>query len=245
MTDNERAVIGGNAPPPHLEYIERINDLKEEAKNFLDGTPIASDAEAVAVATLLDMASKCQKEAEASRKALTKPLDDQKKVIMDDFRPVDTAATLILTAGKKAQTAWLNKKAAEEQARQAAERERLEAERKRIQDEARAAQSIEDIEAQQEAIEAQLAAEKALERDSKRSVNVSGGGRTIAMVDHFDIKGGPDGVDYVALSKYAWENWRDDLKAWLYDKAMKQIRATRGNTTISGVEIVKYKVARL
>lgn len=235
----DTATIGHNQPPAHLAFIQEADDLKTEAKNWLDGSDITTDAEAEGVALLINMATGIEKRADTARKTLTQPLDDQKKVIMDDFRPVGTTCDLIKAAAKKAMTKWLAAKEAEKRAAEEAERRRLAEERARIEAASRAAQSLEEIEAQQQAVEDHLAAEKALERAAKATTNVSGAGRTIAMRTVYGIAV----TDEKKLAAWFWLNRKDDLVSWMEAEALKQVRACQGNTAIDGVEIISEKVA--
>jgi hypothetical protein len=238
-TSNPRAVIGDNQPPPHAPFLIEAEDLRTESSNWLDGNDIQSDADADGVAQLINMASDLEKRAEAARVVLTKPLDERKKAIMDDFRPVGTACDLIKSVGKKAMTKWLQKKEAERQEAARIERERLDAERARIEAEMRAAKGIEAAEAIQQAAAEHIAAEKALLRAEKDTAKVTGAGRTIAMRTAYDI----EVTDAKAMAAWFWTNCRGALVAWMTDEARKQVRACQGNTTIDGVKIITEKVA--
>jgi hypothetical protein len=85
QTDNTASqLIGANNPPepiPFVECREEIDGLMIEARNFLDGAEIASQAEADAVARLLTMLSAATKRADERRRAEAKPHDDAKAEI--------------------------------------------------------------------------------------------------------------------------------------------------------------------
>lgn len=241
MEATERqAVMGDNAPPPHLEWIEEAETLKEEAKLWLDGSEITTDAEAEAVAKLKTLAAKLEKDADAARMVVTKPLDDQKKAVMADFKPVADTCGLIKTVATKLSTAWLNKKAAEKADADRIERERLSAERAKLEAEASAIRSLEDEECRREAVAAQIAAEKAQERSEAASVKLAGVGRSVALVTVYEA----EVTDYRALAAWVWKHKNDDLMEFLNGLAWKEVRATSGNCTIDGVNVIEKKVAR-
>jgi len=235
----EAATIGHNEPPAHLEYVEQANDLKETAKGFLDGSPITSDKEAEMVAKLIDEAVKLDKSAETARKAITEPLDKHKKDVMADFKPVVDTCELIKSAGKKAQTVWLTKLAAEKAEAERIERERLAIERQRLLDESTKVNGLEAMNAIQDAVTDHLAAEKALERSAKEGVKVSGGGRALSLRTVYEA----EVTDYAAFARWVWANRNHELMEFLNGLAWKEVRAASGNVTMDGVNVVKKQVA--
>lgn len=74
---NQRAVIGGNQPPPFEVISGEIADLYQTAKDFCDGEPIGSQAMHDEIEKLHDMLAEAGKRADALRIAEKKPLDDQ------------------------------------------------------------------------------------------------------------------------------------------------------------------------
>jgi hypothetical protein len=227
---------------PNTDYqawIETANELKDEAKHWLDGNPIQSDEEASKVALLINKARDIAKNAEDERKAKTKPLDDEKKTIMANYKPAIDTCEDIMAVAKRVSTKWIV-----EQDRIREERIRAEAERLRIEQEAlkKAAQEIEtidDLEAHKEAIGRQMDAQAALEKDAKQKAVIRGGGRTISTRTVYNI----EIVDAQALAKWAWVNLKAEMTAWLYDTVLKMVRASSGNATIPGIKITSEKVA--
>lgn len=133
MTDTTDAAPIPNARPYDL-FAETINDLYDEARNWADGEPIASEEQAEAVQTLMRMIQQTEKDADAARKAEAKPFDDAKAEIQERFnvliapltnkKPGKTA--LAIKALKETLAPWLKKKddeqkAAAAEARRAAE----------------------------------------------------------------------------------------------------------------------------
>jgi hypothetical protein len=227
---------------PNADYtawIDTANELKEEAKHWLDGNPIQSEEEASKVALLINKARDIAKNAEDERKARTKPLDDEKKTIMANYKPaIDTCETVIDVA-KRVSTKWIV-----EQDRIREERIRAEAERLRIEQEAlkKAAQeiaTIDDLEAHKEAIGRQMDAQAALEKDAKQKAVIRGGGRTISTRTVYNI----EIVDKKALAAWFWNYEPAALTEWLSEQALKRVRAASGNININGIKITSEKVA--
>ncbi|UYE95803.1 hypothetical protein HAAEEKHM_00083 [Sinorhizobium phage AP-16-3] len=86
---NPLAVKGHNQPPPSdFDLIKQeIEDLFEEAKNFADGEPIASQEMHDAIERLRDGIHEAGKCADALRVEEKRPLDEQVKAIQDRYNP--------------------------------------------------------------------------------------------------------------------------------------------------------------
>jgi hypothetical protein len=123
------AKAGHNNPPkddPFEAFTAHIGDLFEEAKNFLDGEAIDSDAQADAVSKLLEMLRTAAKDADKARSAEKKPHDDAAKAVQAKWKPLLDKADLAVTTCKRVLAPWLQAKeavarAAAEVARAAAE----------------------------------------------------------------------------------------------------------------------------
>lgn len=153
-----------------------IDDLFEEAKNWLDGGTVQSEAEAEAVAKLLDMARDAKKRADAERKAENKPFDEGKKEVQARFNPILKQADAIADACKASLQPWRDRITREkaEQARIA--REEAEAAERAAQ-EAMAKTSVADVAARAEAeklAEAAKSAEKTAKRLNKDATTGTG-----------------------------------------------------------------------
>jgi hypothetical protein len=125
------AKAGHNNPPkddPFEAFTAHIGDLFEEAKNFLDGEAIGSDAQADAVSKLLEMLRTAAKDADKARAAEKKPHDDAAKVVQTKWKPLLDKADLAVTTCKRVLAPWLQAK--EAAARAAAEVARAAAEAK-------------------------------------------------------------------------------------------------------------------
>ena len=106
--------IGHNNPPsPFDAHRVNIEDLYGEAKNWLDGEPIASPEQAEAVETLLDMLRDGERAADEARKVEAKPFDDGKAEVQARYNPILKKAKVAADACKSALTTWRNAIAAE------------------------------------------------------------------------------------------------------------------------------------
>lgn len=139
---NPRIFEGANNPPepdPFETIRIHCEDLYMEAKHWLDGAPITSDAEAEAVTRLLNDARDAATAADAQRIIENKPFDDGKAKVQEKYAPLiaDTkkvTGTMVRlqAACKAALEPWRKAKAAEaaaiaEAARQEAEKKAAEA----------------------------------------------------------------------------------------------------------------------
>lgn len=125
------AGLGHNRPPeptPFDAFTTHIGDLFEEACNHLDGAGVNSEAEAQAVAKLMDLLRTASKDADKARTEEKKPHDDAAKAVQARWKPLLEKADLAVSTCKAALAPWLARKEAE--AKAAAEAARLEAEAK-------------------------------------------------------------------------------------------------------------------
>lgn len=179
--DAERiAGIGDNGPPePDAFDAIRVHcdDLYAEAKHWLDGAPITTDAEAAGVEKLLDEARAAFDAADARRVEENEPFDTGKAAVQAKFAPLiaDTKKvkgtmvrlreTCLAALGP-----WRAKKA--EEARAAAEAIRLEAEAKANAAAEALRASAGNLEAREDAEELLKEAEDA-QRDANRATRAA------------------------------------------------------------------------
>lgn len=86
-----------------------IDDLYEEAKNWLDGEPIKTQQEADAVATLIDRFQKAWKAADDQRDKEKRPHMEAANAVQARYKPLLDAANTAKDVAKSAQTVWLKK----------------------------------------------------------------------------------------------------------------------------------------
>ena len=216
----ETPPIGHNNPPAPTQFEAmqtHILDLMETAQGFLDGEPIANQETADLVGKLIDEARKAQKDGKAMRMSQTKPLDEAKKQIMDQWRPLideDTGkCALIVSTAKQALKPWLEhleaqQRAEADKAREEAEKARqaaLEAER------AASAANLEAIERVELARKEAEQAERAANRADKAKAHATGGSRAIGLRSYWIA----EITDALAFARWAWANRRTELLAAL------------------------------
>lgn len=228
-----------NNPPPVEVHGMGINDLYDEAKNFLDGEPIASQEQADSIGKLLGLIRDAEKAAEAQRKEEAKPFDDGKKAVQAAWKPLLDKCQLASEACKKTLAPWLKK--LDDEQRAAAKKAREEAEEAaRKAHQAMTSARDDDLEGQQIAREMQEhaeAAHKLASRADKAKANVAGTGRAIGLRSYFHA----EIVDRRALLNHYAKTRPDDLEAWLQDQAQRDVSA--GVRHIPGVNVTEERRA--
>lgn len=237
MTEKKRG-IGDNQPPSEFDEVSgEINDLYDEAKNWLDGEEVKTDAIAENVENLMVLVKEAAKKADALRKKEVTPLDVQKTAIQKKYAPLiaDTKGAtgktvIIIGACKKALEPYKL-----EQQRQKDEKERKlreEAERQRVKAE-KALQESTNIEEREEAVEQKREAEKVEKKANAVNRDNVKGMRTIWKVQMC--------VPFDA-SKYFWQNDRDEVLAFFQTLAERKVR--EGMRDIPGFKITQEKVVK-
>ena len=222
MTD-PRLDIGGNNPPasPFEAVKVNIEDLYLEARNFLDGEPIASEAMAAAVETLLDKIREAEKAADEARKTENKPFDEGKAEVQARYAPLisDTKAVKGMTvraieACKAALAPW----------RQEQERIRLEAAKKaREEAENKAAEAAalsraaDDLIAKERAEQAVKEAEQAAKAANKADKAATTG---TGLRSYFR----PELVDGVEAARHYWATNREACEAFFLSLAQTDVQ---------------------
>lgn len=229
-----------NLPPdPAVLFAEEVDDLLLEARNWLDGEPIADEAQADAVSSLLNRLRRVSKDADAARKLAKKPHDEAAKAVQAVWVPIIDKCELASTAAKDALAPWLI--SVDEQQRAAAEAAMVEAERLAVvaRDAAKgAAGNLEAMEDAERLLEAAEAARKDAERADKAKAHALGGERAVGLREVWT----PTLVDGAAALAYYRTQEPDELKAWLVEQASKDVRA--GARALPGFDIVCERVAR-
>ena len=185
------AMIGHNNPPEPTPYEAiklHIDDLFETAQGFLDGEPIATQAQADDVGKLLDDARKAQKAADAQRKIEAKPFDDGKAEVQALWTPMSDEkkgrAALIADMAKRALAPFLQAEQARKDA-EAAEAHRIAQEvadkaRREIED-ANAGADLAARERAEETIALADSLAKAAKKLDGARASVAGGARAVSL----------------------------------------------------------------
>lgn len=246
--NEQTAQIGDNLPPSPFEVIaDKINVLYEEAKQWLDGDPVASQGQADDLSNLKNMIRDAEKEADALRKEEVKPFDDGKKAVQERYHPLigNTKAgkgktVLAIDMINKALIPWLNKLAEEKAEAERAARQKAEEERRKADEATRSARQAEaDLVAREQA-EAQLVAAQKAEAEAKRAekdtAKASGG---IGRASHLRSEFHPVLQNAMqALAHYAAHR-PQDVEQFLLGLAATDVR--NGAREIPGFEIIEEK----
>ena len=233
---SEPAPIGHNGAPeptPFDAHQANVEDLIAEAKNWLDGEPIATQGQADAVGVLLDSIRKASKDVDEQRKVEKKPHDDAGKAVQALWTPLLSKCDLAAATAKKALTPWLLKLQAEQEAAAKVAREAaLQAQEEALKLQ-RAAQASNDLEAAERAKTATKEAEKAgrvANKAEKAAPNATGGARSVGLRTTYRA----EITDYTKFAKWAWAMRRADMELAL--DAIAKSEAT-GPKNIDGLII--------
>ncbi|WP_242221649.1 hypothetical protein [Shinella zoogloeoides] len=233
---NPMAVAKTHNQSPELLLFQEIDDLYEEARNFADGEPIASQEMADAITTLREGIHEAGKKADALRVEEKKPHDDAAKAVQDKYNPYVQPKKGRVDMAKSALdsllTPWRQKVAAEK----AAEAARIarEAEAAKLAAQAAMQASAGNL-AEREAAEELLADAKALEKTARRADKAATTGlglRTVWEAELVDVEKALDwayGRDAAAFHAVAQRN-ADEL-----------VRS--GVRSVPGFRVVEEKVA--
>ena len=229
-----------NAPAePAILFAEEVDDLLQETRHFLDGEPIANDAQAEAVSSLLNRLRRVSKDADAARSTEKKPHDDAGKAVQARWKPILDKCELAAKTAKDALAPWLRQ--IENRQRTEADAARVEADRMRqIAAEAHASASG-DLTAREDAerlLKAASAAQSQADRAGKAKAHATGGERAIGLVDVFT----PDLVDPLLAIRHYWAGCRADIEQCLIELARQDVRA--GVRVIPGFHIEHTRIAR-
>jgi len=244
---NERAVMGGNFPPMTTFEAVKINitDLFEEARQWLDGTPITTQEQADAVNTLKDSIKKATKAADEAYAIEVKPHQDTVKEIQARYNELtgnNKSVTGLAIKAEQACNAALKPylieldRQQQEAARIAREeadrlqREAMEAMRKRD------AANLEEREAAERLVTQAKAAETVASKAETVKAHARGEGRATGL------RTVPKAVlsDKKLAASWVWVDRQDELMAFIQDLADKTLRG--GNRNIPGFTIVDEKV---
>lgn len=234
------ASIGHNAPPPLEAHRLHIEELMENARQFLDGEPITTQGQADAVGKLLAMLREARKGAEDARTAEKAPHLEAGRAVDAAWKPLTESVATAEGIAKKALAPFLVAEQARKDA-EAAEARRIAAEaaeraRKEIED-ANAGADLAARERAEETVKAADAAAKEAAKLEGSRAKVAGGPRAVSLRSVWTATL----VEPVEALKHYRATQPDALKAWLSDQADADVRA--GSRSIPGFSITEDKVA--
>ena len=238
----EAPPVGHNQPPEAtpFEIVKNgIDDIYAEAKHWLDGGTVSSQAEADNIGLLLDMARKSWTAADDQRKAEKRPHDDAAKAVQEKYKPLLTRAELVETACKHALAPWLWKIEAANRA-QAEEAKRIAQEEAATAEQAiRQAQggSISDLERAEEILRSAKRAAKIAKKTGKARAQASGGDRAVTLRTSYVA----ELTNETDFARFAWAHHRDELHQFLLGIAQRLVNA--GRYDLPGVTVHEQKTA--
>ena len=241
------APIGDNGAPAVTSFEaieEEIRTLHGEAKNWLDGEPIANGGQAEAVGKLRDMLRDAAGRAEKMRKEEAKPFDDGKAEVQGRYNPLiqkDRGLTdLAIKACNSALAPWLKKIEDDQRAEAAAKMQAANEQAYQASRSAVEARDSCDL-AKRETAEELLKSAKAALGDAKRADNakpqVAGMKKAIGLKSEWH----PVLVDPAAALAHYRKEQPALLKQWLFEQAQKDVRA--GARSIPGFDVKEERVA--
>jgi len=188
MTDNTRAVIGGNSPPDPIEVVTaQYDDMISEAQNWSDGESVTDEAQMNAVDELIRGFKTYRADLTKAAKERTDPLHKAWKSEVAAVKVYTDDADLLQGTLVAAVAPFKAKLAAEkEAARKAAWQAAQDAEREA--NAKAAAADTANIEAQREAAQAQAAAMEARKTASAAQKDTVKGMRTVHYHDIADMR---------------------------------------------------------
>lgn len=247
LAANERAVIGNNMPPMTTFEAIKINivDLYEEAKQWLDGTPIETQEQADAVNTLKDSIKKAKKAADEAYDEEVRPHQETVKEIQARYNELtgkNKSVTGLAIKAEEACNAALKpyllelERQQQEKARLAREeadrlqREAIEAMRQRD------AANLEQREAAERLVNEAKAAETAAHKAENAKAHAKGEGRATGLRTVYRA----EMTNAREAAAWVWVDRQDELMAFIQDLADKAVRA--GSRTIPGFSVIEEKV---
>ena len=244
----ETADIGDNNPPEPTPFEisqEEILDLYQQAEDYLDGDPIATQGQADDVQQLMRMIQKAQKDANASRKEEARPFDEGKAEVQAKYNPLvqpkKGKCDLAIDSCKKALTPWMVK--LEEERLAAAEIARKEAEeiQRKADAAAKAARESEDLKLREAAYIAQKEAEKASKAAAKIENAKSGASGAVGRKTTLRSTFTPELEELKLAIGHYWKIDRAAFEELVNGLAVRDVRA--GRRKIPGFNIKEEKRA--
>lgn len=235
-----------NATPFDL-ITDNLSDLIEEARNWADGEPVSTQAQADDVSRLIEELNKNAKALDEARVEEKKPLDDQIKAIQDRFN-----LWIADRKNKKPGKVWLAvdalkaalqpflleqgriKREAEEKLRREAEEAAAKAQEALRQAEASDLAAREAADALMEQAEAAQAEAKAASKDKAHAV---GGSRAMGLRTRWVARV----TDYRLAARHYWARDPDAFNAVIEKLAADDAREGR-RSEVPGVEFVEERV---
>lgn len=220
--------------PPEVSFDSMLDDLMLEAENWCDGEPLATQEQADEVTRLVDAAAKLEREIEATRKAEKEPFLEGGRAVDAKFKPLTERAAKIIRVAKKALTPWLEAVQAEKRRVQLQAIKEAEEAKARLAEQHRATVNNATFADEQVTEQMELDAKEAEKRAkaiAKEAVVTRGGDTTVKLRAVWLV----NIVDRRECLKHYMATRADELEAWLYEQARKDVRT--GARSLPGCSI--------
>lgn len=232
-----------NEPSPFDAIRIHIEDLCLEAKNWADGKPIETQAQADAVQTLMRQIQEAEKLADAERVKENEPFDTGKAEVQARYAPliantkaVKGKTVLAIDALKQSLSPWLQKIAAAQEAEAKAARDAAEQAARAAQEAMQASQGLESREQAEAVAEQARQTEKAAKEAEKARPQASGYGRAATLRSVWK----PSLVDVRAACRHYFTTHPEAFEAVVQKLAEDDVRS--GKRSVPGFEITETKV---
>lgn len=228
----QQPTIGHNNPPDPIEEISaEFETQREEAANWLDGSPVESEGQMKAVDALRKDMRQWRLNLEAGQKTATAPLRAIYQAELDRWKPTIEDAKRIEACLVAAVDTFKRKLAAEKAAAERAAWEKANRAKQEAEAKARAA-AASDLEAQREA---EAARQAAIEAERKAQEAKKDNVKGMRKVTKYEV------TDYRALLHWIVKNDRDAVTAFIDDYAQKNYK--RGAQNADGLRVWDEKEA--
>lgn len=234
-----------NEPSPFDAVRVNIDDLFVQAKGFLDGEPVNSQAVADEIGSLLAEIRQAEKAADDARKMENKPFDDGKAEVQERYLPLIGNTTkvkgktiLAAEACKAALAPWLKAQDAAKREAERIAREKAEAAQREAAEAVRAAapDNLEAKEAAEALVTEARKDQAAANRAAADRAHVTGGARATALRSVWRA----ERVSSQVAAAHYWQTNPTAFDAVLQKLADDDVRA--GKRAIPGFNVVEDRV---
>jgi hypothetical protein len=215
-----------------------VETLWTEAVHWLDGAVAESQAEADAIATLLDMARKARATADSARKAEAKPFDDGKAEVQARYKPMIARCDTVADAAKKALAPFLAAQEAAKREAEAKARAAAEEAHRTAREAFQRAKGVEDRERAEALADEARRAEYAAWAAEQARGKAKGDGGARAVTLRTTTK--PEITDLAALMRWIWAHDQSAIRGFAEQYVAGAYRA--GQREMDGVVPVKDEI---
>lgn len=241
LTDNPRAVIGGNAPPeptPFEAAEKAVGDVYDEAKLWLDGAKVCDQETADGLGNLLKLIRDAEALVKEKKEIEYRPHKEACDAVVARYKPLLKKADDAAKSCKAALQPWLDEQDRKLRAEQERLRQEAEAKARAAQEALRAAEAtnLVEREAAEALVDEAKAAEKVANKAAKQAALAGGAyGKSVGLRTEWVALL----VDPVEFGRFAWANYRDEYEEFLKSLADRLVR--NGARSLPGVAITEER----